>query len=69
MVRTERSYQQGIDRKWSRRDLIDYYNPAFASAPEQPVYKKSFMRLVLRPMMTFSATRKLGMNIAILLIV
>lgn len=40
MVRTERSYQQGLERMWSRRDLIDYYNPAFASAPEQPIYKK-----------------------------
>lgn len=34
------SYQKGINRMWSRRDLYDFYNPVFAHLSEQPIYNK-----------------------------
>lgn len=39
-VRYDHSYQQGLDRKWSRRNKLDYYWPVFANIGEQPVYNK-----------------------------
>lgn len=34
------SYQQGIERFWTRDDRLDYYWPQFAHLQEQPVYNK-----------------------------
>lgn len=34
------SYQQGIERFWTREDRLDYYWPQFAHLQEQPVYNK-----------------------------
>lgn len=34
------TYQQGIDRMWSRRTPVDFYWPTFAHLGEQPVYNK-----------------------------
>ena len=39
-VRTRHSYQQGLQKFWSRRDRLDYYFPVFANISEQPVYNK-----------------------------
>lgn len=39
-VRHNRSYQQGLERFWSRKDRLDYYVPQFANLGEQPVKKK-----------------------------
>lgn len=42
-VRHNRSYQQGLERFWSRKDSLDYYVPQFANLGEQPVKKKEIM--------------------------
>ena len=42
-VRHNRSYQQGLERFWSRIDRLDYYVPQFANLGEQPVKKKEIM--------------------------
>ena len=42
-VRHNRSYQQGLERFWSRKDRLDYYAPQFANIGEQPVKKKEIM--------------------------
>lgn len=42
-VRHNRSYQQGLERFWSRKDRLDYYVPQFANLGEQPVKKKELM--------------------------
>lgn len=42
-VRHNRSYQQGLERFWSRSDKLDYYVPQFANIGEQPVKKKEIM--------------------------
>lgn len=42
-VRHDRSYQQGLERFWSRKDRLDFYVPQFANLGEQPVKKKEIM--------------------------
>lgn len=42
-VRHSRTYQQGLERFWSRADRLDYYVPQFANLGEQPVKKKEIM--------------------------
>lgn len=42
-VRHDHSYQQGLERFWSRSDRLDYYYPQFANIGEQPVKKKEIM--------------------------
>lgn len=42
-VRHNRTYQQGLERFWSREDRLDYYVPQFANIGEQPVKKKEIM--------------------------
>ena len=42
-IRHSRTYQQGLERFWSRRDRLDYYVPQFANLGEQPVKKKEIM--------------------------
>ena len=39
-VRHDRTYQQGLERFWSRQDRLDYYVPQFANLGEMPVKKK-----------------------------
>lgn len=39
-VRTDHTYQQGINRMWSRRNRFDYYWPSLAHIGEQPVYNR-----------------------------
>lgn len=40
VVRYHHTYQQGLERHWSRKDKFDYYNPTFANLGEQPVMSK-----------------------------
>lgn len=42
-VRHNHSYQQGLERFWSRTDRLDYYVPQFANLGEQPVKKKEIV--------------------------
>lgn len=42
-VRHNHSYQQGLERFWSRTDKLDYYVPQFANLGEQPVKKREIM--------------------------
>lgn len=42
-VRHNHSYQQGLERFWSRKDRLDYYVPQFANLGEQPVKRKEIM--------------------------
>lgn len=42
-VRHDHSYQQGLERFWSRSDRLDYYFPQFANLGEQPVKKKEIV--------------------------
>lgn len=42
-VRHDHSYQQGLERLWSRSDRLDYYFPQFANIGEQPVKKKEIV--------------------------
>lgn len=39
-VRTKHTYQQGINRMWSRKSRTDFYMPVFANLGEQPVLNK-----------------------------
>ena len=39
-VRNENTYQQGLEKMWSRKRRFDYYWPALANISEQPVFNK-----------------------------
>lgn len=39
-ARYHHTYQQGLNRMWSRKDRLDYYFPILANIGEQPVYTK-----------------------------
>ena len=39
-IRTDHTYQQGVERMWSRKKWTDFYIPQFANLGEQPVYNK-----------------------------
>lgn len=39
-VRTLHSYQQGVERFWSRKDRYDFYFPELAMLPSQPIYNR-----------------------------
>lgn len=38
VVRTEHTYQQGLNAMWTRKKWTDFYNPYFAFLSEQPIY-------------------------------
>lgn len=40
VVRCEHSYQQGIERMWSRKKWTDFYNPFFANLSERGIENK-----------------------------
>lgn len=40
VLRTEHTYQQGIDRILSRKNRYDFYWPALSNISEQPIYEK-----------------------------
>lgn len=39
-IRTDKTYQQGIERMWSRRQRFDFYFPVFANIGEQAILNK-----------------------------
>lgn len=39
-VRNENTYQQGLERMWSRKRRFDFYWPALANISEQPIFNK-----------------------------
>lgn len=39
-IRADLTYQQGLQRMWSRKTRYDYYFPVFAHLGEQPIYQK-----------------------------
>ncbi len=40
VMRQDHTYQQGLERMWSRRQRTDFYLPVFANLGEQPIYNK-----------------------------
>jgi hypothetical protein len=40
VARYDHTYQQGLERFWSRKDRLDYYFPVFANIGEQPILNK-----------------------------
>lgn len=42
-IRTNRTYQQGIRRFWSRKKRFDFYYPAFAGISEQAILNKEIL--------------------------
>lgn len=40
VVRTDHSYQQGVERMWSRKDRFDFYWPTLANIGEQAILNK-----------------------------
>lgn len=40
VARYDHTYQQGLERMWSRRDKFDFYFPVFANLGEQPILNK-----------------------------
>ena len=44
-VRTDRSYSQGVNPLWFRKDKTDFYFPVFSHIGEQPVYKRELYAL------------------------
>lgn len=39
-IRTVNTYQQGIERMWSKKSRFDFYWPSLANIGEQPIYNK-----------------------------
>lgn len=44
-IRQFHTYQQGIERFWTRKKRTDYYDPVFAHIGEQPVYRSELYGL------------------------
>lgn len=41
VVRTDHTYQQGLDKMWTRKKWTDYYNPFFANLSEMPILNEN----------------------------
>nr|WCD56420.1 MAG: major capsid protein [Microviridae sp.] len=39
-IRPEHSYQQGLNKMWTRKDALDYYYPQLANIGEMPIYNR-----------------------------
>lgn len=39
-IRTEHTYQQGIERLWNKKSKFDFYFPEFANISDQPIYNR-----------------------------
>ena len=59
-VRHNHSYQQGLERFWSRTDRLDYYVPQFANLGEQPVKRKKSCSPAKKAMKRRLISRSLG---------
>lgn len=40
VIRVKHQYCQGLERQWTRKDFLDFYNPVFDSIGETPIYNK-----------------------------
>lgn len=40
VARYHHTYQQGLNKMWSRRSVLDYYFPVFANLGEMPIYNR-----------------------------
>ena len=60
-VRADLTYQQGLNRMWSRRTRYDFAMPVLAHLGEQAVLGRRFMRLVLPQMTTQFSVIKSGL--------
>lgn len=60
VIRAKHQYCQGVDRQWSRKDFLDYYNPVFDSIGETRSITRRSISLELLRMMRCSPIRKLG---------
>ena len=49
VARHKKTYQQGLEKLWSRRDRFDFYYPALANISEQPVKVKEIYALDSNP--------------------
>ena len=58
-LRYKHSYQQGVEKFWTRNKRTDFYDPVFANIGEQPVYKTE---LFFGESMTASIDEPLGYN-------
>lgn len=45
VARQPKTYQQGLEKMWSRRERLDFYMPVLAHISEQPVYNKEIYAL------------------------
>lgn len=41
VVRTDHTYQQGLDKMWTRKKWTDFYNPFFANLSEMPILNEN----------------------------
>lgn len=48
-IRTVHTYQQGINRFWSKKTRLDFYTPELANIGEQPIYNKEIYYNNLEP--------------------
>ncbi len=69
VARYDHTYQQGLDRMWSRKSRFDFYWPVFANIGEQAVLNKEIYAQGNATMMKSLAIRKLGLSIGIVLLV
>ena len=46
-IRTEHTYQQGIEKFWNKVNKFDYYFPEFANIGEQPIYNREIFNYSL----------------------
>lgn len=51
-IRTAHTYQQGLNRMWSRKTRLDFYTPELANIGEQPIKNKELMITYLDPAQT-----------------
>ena len=65
-VRTEHTYQQGLEKIWNRKNRFDFYWPALANIGEQAILNKEiYLQPIKKPTKRPSAIRKPGQNIGI----
>lgn len=43
VLRTQQTYQQGLQKPWSKRSRFEFYLPSFANIGEQPILKKELV--------------------------
>lgn len=61
-IRNDNTYQQGIEKMWSRTNKFDYYWPEFANLGEQAILNKEIYAETTVQTKKHSATKKRGPN-------